>query len=107
VSAIMSGTSLAAASRIRVIPRRTIRGKVNRNRSPLKKLGWNAVLPADVGKQLRQRIVRLQQIGFGLTCNHCGRFSVQLCKEHSTQNPWNGGMVGKSDLLAFWEGTKA
>jgi hypothetical protein len=48
--AIKSGTPLAAAARIYGIPRRTIRDLVNRERSSVKKLERNAVLPADVEK---------------------------------------------------------
>jgi hypothetical protein len=59
-------------------------------------------LPADVGKQLgQQRIVSSQHVGFGLTRNYKLRFSVQIYKEHSTQNPWNSRMVGKVLFISF------
>jgi hypothetical protein len=48
-------------------PPRTINGYVNRERSPPKKLGRNALLSADVKKQLHQRIVCLKHVGFVLT----------------------------------------
>jgi hypothetical protein len=38
---------------------------------------------------------------FALTQNHVRRFSIQICKKHSVQNPWNIEMVETSDILAF------
>jgi hypothetical protein len=61
----------------------------------VKKLGRNAVLPADAEKQFQQRIILLKQVGFKLTLNHIHRFAVQICKEHSVQSVWKGRMVGK------------
>jgi hypothetical protein len=95
VSAIESGIPLVAAFIVHGIPRRTIRDYVNREGSPLKKIGRNAVLPADVEKQLQQRTMLLQQVGFGLTRNNLPKFSVQVCKEHSFQNPLKGGIMRK------------
>jgi hypothetical protein len=40
----VSGTPLAAASRIHCMCRRTCRGWLSRERFPVKKLGWNAIL---------------------------------------------------------------
>jgi hypothetical protein len=93
--AVKSGSLLAAASRIHSIPRRTLRGWVSREKSPLKKLGRNAVLPADSEKQLHPKIMRLHQVGFELTPNHVLRFAGQICKKYSMSNPWKGRMVGK------------
>jgi hypothetical protein len=66
VSPVNSATPLADAYRTYDIPPRTINDYANRERSPLKKLGRNAVLPADVEKQLHQRIVRLKHVDFVL-----------------------------------------
>jgi hypothetical protein len=82
LAAADSGTPVAASSKTCGISRRTLRDWVSREGFPLKKLGRNAVLPADAGKQLHQRIVRLRELGFGLLV-------VQVCKEQSMQNPWN------------------
>jgi hypothetical protein len=56
-------------------------------------------LPADAEKQLHRRIVHLQEAGSGLTLNRIYRFAVQVCKEHSIQNPWKGRMMGKGLTL--------
>jgi hypothetical protein len=81
-SAVNSGNSFAAASKICGIPRRIFRDRVSREGSPLKKLGRNAVVPTVAEKQHPQKVVRLQ-IGLGLTLNHIFRFAVQICKEHN------------------------
>jgi hypothetical protein len=85
-SAVNSGNPLASASMIHGILRRTLHDWVSQEGSFLKKLGRNAVLPADTEKQLHRTIVRLKD-GFGLTPNHNRRFAVLICKEHSMQNP--------------------
>jgi hypothetical protein len=90
----------AAASRIHGIPHMTLRDWVSRVRS-LKKPGGNAILPAGVGKQIHQRIVHLQQVGFWVTRNHVCMFAVEICKEQSIQNLWKGGMSGKDWFICF------
>lgn len=68
---------------------------------PQTKLGRNAVLSGGPTKQLRQRIVHLQEVDFGLTCSHARSFSLQTRKDHIIHNSQNGRMMGKSDILAF------
>jgi hypothetical protein len=58
------------------IPCRIFHDWVFREGSPLKKLGRNADLPVDAEKQLHEKIVRLQEVGFGLTLNQIRRFPV-------------------------------
>jgi hypothetical protein len=53
---------------------RTLRDRVSRENSPVNKFGRNAVLSADVKKQLCQRVA-------------VRRFAVQICEEHSIYNP--------------------
>jgi hypothetical protein len=69
-SFVNSGTPIAAVSKICGLRRGTLRDWVTQNGSPLKKLGRNAVSPSDAERQLHQRIIRLQQVGFGLTLNY-------------------------------------
>jgi hypothetical protein len=38
---------------------------------------------ADAGKQLNQKIVHFQEVGFQLTRNHVSRSAVKIRKEHS------------------------
>jgi hypothetical protein len=47
-------------------------------------------LPRVAEKQHRQSIVRLRQVGLGLTLNHIRRFAVHICKHHSVQSPRKG-----------------
>jgi hypothetical protein len=49
-AAVNSGNPLVAASEICAIPRRTFHDWVSRDEFPPKKLGRNAVLPADAEK---------------------------------------------------------
>jgi hypothetical protein len=80
-SVLNSGTPIAAACKKSVVPRRTFRDWVNRKRLPLKRLERNALLPADAGKQLHPRIVRVRQVGWGLTLKYISKFLVKICKE--------------------------
>jgi hypothetical protein len=98
VSAVKSGTSFTAASRIGFIPRRKIRDKVNQDRS-LNKLGRNALLPADVGKQLRQGIGPYNKLVLDLHVITFGDFLFKYARK--TSRTIHGEMVEKFDLLAF------
>ncbi|KAJ8866923.1 hypothetical protein PR048_032785 [Dryococelus australis] len=57
--------SVAAASRQHTIPSRTLRDwlKIG-DRTPKLKLGCNAVLSADIGEELKTRVIRLQQVSY-------------------------------------------
>jgi hypothetical protein len=48
----------------------------------------NAVLPADAEKQLHQRIVRLQLVGFGLALNHFRRVCVDTVSRTRGKADW-------------------
>jgi hypothetical protein len=76
-SAVNSETPLAAAAKICGVPRRTLRNWIRREGS-LKKLGRNAGLPADTEEQLHQRIIRLQQVSFGLN----SKSLLQVCSSN-------------------------
>jgi hypothetical protein len=67
VSAVKSGNFFAVSSMIHRISCRIFHDWISRVNSPPKKLGRNAVLSADFEIQLHQKIIRLQQAGFGLT----------------------------------------
>ena len=65
IEAIRSGRSVGEAVRFFNIPRRTLRDWLDKSDSkkPIRKLDRNPVLNCDVESQLKQRIVRLQQVG--------------------------------------------
>jgi hypothetical protein len=53
--------------------RRHTSWRVSRDRSPVKKPTRNALWPVNTEKQLQERVLCLQEVGFGLTWNNVRR----------------------------------
>ena len=68
ITAVRSWRSIADAARSFVFPRRTLRDWLDSSgkNQPIRKLGRNPVLNSEIERQLRERIIRLQQVGFGI-----------------------------------------
>lgn len=69
IAATTNGSSVAEAARRFNIPRRTLRDWIRRGNAnePVRKLGRNPVFTTEIENQLKFRIVRFQQVGFGVT----------------------------------------
>jgi hypothetical protein len=80
-------TPLAAESRLHGIARRKCCDWLSGERS-LNKLGRNAVLPADAGKQLIKESSVYKKSVLGL--HEITLVCLLLIKEHSIQIPWRG-----------------
>ncbi|KAJ4451546.1 hypothetical protein ANN_03012 [Periplaneta americana] len=100
LQAIKSGLPVAAASRQYNIPRRTLRDWMIRNKSPERKLGRCAVLSPDLELELK-RIVRLQQVGFGLTRLQVRSCCYKICEENNIPHPFKNEIAGKDWLYGF------
>jgi hypothetical protein len=64
-------------------------------------------LPADAEKQLHQRVVCLQQIGFEFTLNHFRRLAVQACRIRGKAEWWEGaGLFSEEEPRLSSEGSR-
>ena len=69
IEAVENGRSIAEAARSFNIPRRTLGDwmKKKNDKNPVRKLGRTPAFDDDVESQLKERVVRLQRVGFGVT----------------------------------------
>lgn len=97
IAAVKDGTSAAAAARRFNIPRRTLRDWIKRGneKEPVKKLGCNPVFTTEIENQLKLRIIRLQQVGFGVTKTFICEKAVEICHALKLKNPFTNGKAGR------------
>lgn len=102
LQAIRAGCSVASAARTHGIPRKTLGDWVKRgNVPPCRRLGRLPTLPVEIEKLLRVRIVRLQQVGFGLTRRLMCKKAYEICSEMNIKNPFKNEMAGRHWLKGF------
>lgn len=103
IAATTNGSSVAEAARRFNIPRRTLRDWIRRGNAnePVRKLGRNPVFTTEIENQLKFRIVRLQQVGFGVTKQFICEKGAEISEALKVKNPFSKGEAGRYWFKGF------
>lgn len=103
IEAVRSGITVSEASRTFNIPRRTLRDWLNKDegKTPTRKLGRNPVLNPNIEKELKERVVRLQQVGFGVTKKILCKKAAEISTVLGIKTPFSGDQAGRYWFKGF------
>ena len=93
ITSVRYGRSVSDAARSFDIPRRTLRDWLDRSEKnqPITKLRRNLVLSSKIERQLRYRIFKLQQFGFGTTKRLLCETAVEISNALNIKTPFSNG----------------
>ena len=87
----------ATAAKKYNIPRRTLRDWVMRSQTPVRKLSINPILCPEIEVRLKKRVVRLQQVGFGLTPSIVKSKAAEIAEQLQIKTQFKNQKAGR-----FW-----
>ena len=93
ITSARSGRSVSDSARSFDIPRRTLRDWLDRSEKnqPIRKLRRNLVLSSKIERQLKERIFKLQKVGFGTTKSLLCEKAVEISNDLNIKTPFSNG----------------